>query len=249
MTQDIKDITAIILAGGLGTRLRSAVSDVPKPMAPINNRPFLEYQLDHLQQAGVKKVILAIGYMAESIQHHFGNQWQDIQINYSQEEAPLGTGGAIIKAIKMMADDDLVFVMNGDTYFPISLTNMLKHHQSKKASISIAMFESEDIDRYSPFNITKDMRITSKDHGAINLKSGGIYIFSQDIVHCLRNMPIQKTSFETELTPRFLAENRSMIAYTEPCYFIDIGIPDDYIRAAEYIGVSDRNNSNSADQE
>ena len=101
MSENI-DIPVIILAGGLGTRLRSVVEDVPKPMAPINGRPFLEYQLAYLKNQGVSSVIFAVGYMADVIERHFGAQWQSINVSYSREECPLGTGGGLIKACRLL---------------------------------------------------------------------------------------------------------------------------------------------------
>lgn len=233
------NIIAVILVGGLGTRLRSLVRDVPKPMAPINGRPFLEYQLEILKKSGVRKVIFAVGYMAEIIEKHFGNCWDEIAIAYSREETTLGTGGALIKASNMIPDGTTTLVMNGDTYFPVTITKMLDHHQAGEASVSFAMFESEEASRYSSFSVSPDMRITGINNKESRLKSGGIYIFSAEIMDELRQLPEKKTSFESEIIPAFLAEDKTMLAYVEPCVFIDIGLPDDYLKAAEIVGKID----------
>lgn len=239
MTLSPNQLTAIILVGGLGTRLRSVVSNLPKPMAPIKGRPFLEYQLAFLKQSGVTKVIFAVCYLAEIIEEHFGKDWNGIEIDYSRDETLLGTGGAIIKAAKMMPAGSTALIMNGDTYFPISLSKMLDRHISTKASISIAMFESDEARRYSPFSVSKDMKIATTSDENSRLKSGGIYIISGDVMADLRKRPVVKTSFEDNLTPEYLAENCSMFAYVEPCAFIDIGVPTDFARAGQIVVLPD----------
>ena len=179
---ELEGLTVIILVGGLGTRLREVVPDLPKPMAPINGRPFLEYQLDYLKKCGVREVILAVGYMADAIQQHFGRCWKGMKIVYSEEVKALGTGGAIVKASRMVPRGGGALVMNGDTYFPISIREMIKNHNVSNACVSIAMFESENIGRYSAFQVDTNMRITGTNDPKSHLKSGGIYIFSPNVV-------------------------------------------------------------------
>ena len=229
------DLTAIILVGGLGKRLRSVVSDVPKPMASVNGRPFLEHQLAFLAQSGVTKVIFAVGYMANIVERHFGKSWNGIQILYSREKKPLGTGGAMIKAARLVGDGTSALIMNGDTYFPVSLTKMLHDHITTNASISIAMFESTEPGRYSPFGVAANMQIVTASDESSRLKSGGVYIFSSDMVANLSKRQVVKTSFETDLTPAFLIENITMTAYLEHCPFVDIGVPSDYVKAGKII--------------
>lgn len=126
---------AIILAGGFGTRLKSMVSAVPKPMAPVNGRPFLSYLLDNLNNYGFQKVVLAVGYQKESIINFYKNRYKNIAIQYSVEEEPLGTGGCLKQAMELI-DEDYVFVLNGDTMFDINY-----HEMAKLETLSIACKE------------------------------------------------------------------------------------------------------------
>jgi len=223
--------TAIILAGGKGTRLRSIVSDVPKPMASINGRPFLEYQLDYLAQNGMERVILAVGYMAEVVQEYFGNRWNGMQILYSIETKVLGTGGALIKASRLLEPDEHTLVLNGDTYFPITLSLLVEQHFAKQSDMTIAMFQSTNSQRYSSFKVDDDGRARFNDSATPSYCSGGIYIFSTKVISYLRAQKINSSSFESQLMHHFFDLEFSVFAYFEACFFIDIGLPQDYKRA------------------
>lgn len=226
--------TVIILAGGKGTRLRSVVSDVPKPMASINGRPFLEYQLDYLAQNGIEKVILAVGYMAEVVQKYFGDFWNGMQILYSIETKVLGTGGALIKASRLLETDEHTFVLNGDTYFPITLPLLAEQHFAKRSDLTIAMFQSANSQRYSTFKIDDDGRALFNDGSTPSYCSGGIYIFSNKVISYLRAQKINSSSFESQLMHNFFDLEFSVFAYFEACFFIDIGLPQDYKMANEF---------------
>lgn len=127
---------AIILAGGLGTRLRSVVQNIPKGMAPIQGRPFLAYQLDYLIEQGVNRIIFSVGYLHECISNYFGREYNGCQIVYSVEESPLGTGGAIRQALHHCKDQN-IWVLNGDTYCNVNLKDMLVFHRTHHADVSI----------------------------------------------------------------------------------------------------------------
>ncbi|MDA7792366.1 nucleotidyltransferase family protein [bacterium] len=237
---NLAHVTAIVLAGGFGTRLHSVVSDVPKPMAPIGGRPFLEYQLDYLGRSGIGTVVLSTGYKAAVIKTHFGDNWNGIHLRYSHEEEPLGTGGAMIKAARLVPDAVPVLVMNGDTYFPVSLRRMLVAHQQREATISMAMFETDVAGRYSQFEMAADGRLSAAGPDRLSpYKSGGIYIFSPNIVSDLKDREEAKLSFEDDLTPSFLEQNLAFYAFLDDCPFIDIGVPQDYRRAAGVITAHD----------
>jgi len=173
---------AIILAGGFGTRLSNILFDVPKPMAPVNGKPFLKYVFDYLLKNGITHAILALGYKAEVIQKYFGDKYKGISITYSIEDFPLGTGGAIKKALSCCNEDD-VFVLNGDTYFDVNLKEMKLFHDNKKSNLTIAVKAMRDFDRYGTVVIEDHMikRFEEKkptDQGKIN---GGIYLIKKTI--------------------------------------------------------------------
>ena len=114
---------AIVLAGGLGTRLKSVVNDIPKPMAPIQNKPFLEYVLTYLQKNGVSKVIISVSYQWQKIKDYFGDRFESIILEYSVEKTPLGTGGGIKKALQFI-ESNQYFIINGDTFFDVNLSDL-----------------------------------------------------------------------------------------------------------------------------
>ncbi|MFV0471061.1 MAG: nucleotidyltransferase family protein [Paludibacteraceae bacterium] len=222
---------AIILAGGFGTRLKYIVSDVPKPMAPVNGVPFLSHLFQKLRQAGVKRIILSTGYLHEKIESFYGNKFEDLSLIYSQETTPLGTGGAILLALgKAIADD--VLVLNGDTMFDIDFDQFGKSHSDKKSILTVALREVEDAARYGSVVIDGRGKIVSfkeKSQAAgRGLINGGIYLLNKKWFEKL-NLP-KKFSFEKEVLEIKYADNDF---YTQSfnSYFIDIGVPEDYARA------------------
>src|SRR6266404_9021237 len=150
---------AVVLAGGLGTRLRAAVSDVPKPMAPVQGRPFLERLLDYWIGQGVRRAILAVGYMHETIRRHFGEQYRGCAITYSIEHQPLGTGGALVQALPLV-EGKTFLALNGDTYFAVPLAALCEFHQQRGADASLSLFRSDN-PRYTGIALAADGRITS----------------------------------------------------------------------------------------
>ncbi len=221
---------AIVLAGGFGTRLRDLIVDLPKPMAPIDNRPFLEYLLNYLDRQNVNRVILSVGYKYEIIQQYFKNKYKNVQLIYSVEDEPLGTGGAIKKAFKEVTEQ-VVFIINGDTFFHIAdLTGLRKRHFELSADITIALKQMSHFDRYGCVFIDHDYVIGFKEKkytesGYIN---GGIYITQPTLFDPL-DFP-EKFSFEND----FLSvhcRNLSIGSYICDGYFIDIGLPEDYRKA------------------
>jgi D-glycero-alpha-D-manno-heptose 1-phosphate guanylyltransferase len=223
---------AIVLAGGLGTRLRSVISEIPKPMAPINNRPFLEYILDFLNNQDVNRVILSVGYKWEVIKEHFGNKYKDIELIYNVEKERLGTGGAIKDSLKFINETE-VYVLNGDTYFDISLKEM----KLGDSLIQLALKEMRDFDRYGVVEVDKNGKILNfkeKAYYKEGLINGGIYLINKDIFDSFE-LP-KKFSFE-----EFLEKNYKILKATGKKfdgYFIDIGIPEDYEKAKRYFSES-----------
>lgn len=212
---------AIVLAGGLGTRLKSIVQDLPKPMAPINDKPFLEFIFEYLKKQGIEEIILAVSYKYEVIQEYFKDEFLGIKIKYSIEKEPLGTGGAIREALKFIKNE--AYVLNGDTIFDIDLKKLALND----SKICIALKQMQNFDRYGTVNVDDQGIVTSfeekifKKQGLIN---GGIYLLTKDIFN---EFDLEKKfSFE-----EFLQENYEKLK-ARACifddYFIDIGVPEDY---------------------
>ncbi len=212
---------AIILAGGLGTRLQSVVKDLPKPMAPVNGKPFLEYLFKYLQKQGIKEVILSVSYKYEVIQEYFKDEFENISIIYNVEKELLGTGGAIKDSLKFVKDE--AFVLNGDTFFDIDL-NKLFLNGSK---ICIALKQMQDFDRYGAIEIDENNLVKSfkeKTYVKQGLINGGIYLISKDI---FSNFNLEnKFSFEEFLQENYEKLNINSVVFDD--YFIDIGILKDY---------------------
>ena len=220
---------AIILAGGLGTRLRSILPDLPKPMAPIGSRPFLAILLDHLEGQGIYKVILAVGSLHEKIVDFFGSRYGSLTLLYSEEAEPLGTGGAIARSLRL-SSSDVVFVLNGDTFLKIDYAAMLAVHETAGAEVTVALQSVPDVSRFGKTKV-KDGRIVAFDEkgatgaGLINC---GVYLVSRRVFDGY-NLP-DVFSFETDFLQPFIGDLRAA-AYITDAYFIDIGVPESYSRA------------------
>lgn len=220
---------AIVLAGGLGTRLQGVISDIPKPMAPINNKPFLEYLFHYLKQFPVQKVILAVGYKYESIEACFGSSYHGIAIEYAIEKEPLGTGGAIANAVKK-ASGNHVFLLNGDTFFNVDLAALQEQHLKNDSSITLSLKAMTHFDRYGTveLNGTRITAFNEKKPVASGFINGGVYALKKSLLNPSR-LP-EKFSFEKEILEQGLS-NYTMEGFISRGYFIDIGIPEDYARA------------------
>ncbi|MBU2650002.1 MAG: nucleotidyltransferase family protein [Bacteroidetes bacterium] len=223
----------IILAGGLGTRLQKSVPDLPKSMAPVGGHPFLEYQMQYLEEWGIKKFILAVGHKHEMIRDYFGDRFKNVEIVYSIEDDPLGTGGAIMKAMQL-ADSGQVLVANGDTYFDVHLNRMYNFHLSRTAKITIALHQTDDVSRYGKVVKDAEHRITGffekgEDSGA-GYVNGGVYLINQSYLAEME-FPV-RFSFEKDfLEKRY--KNDEFYGMRCTAYFLDIGIPEDYERAQD----------------
>ncbi len=227
---------AIVLAGGLGTRLASVTNEIPKPMAPIGSRPFLEYLLDDLVEQGIEQVVLAVSYRWEVIRQHFGSVYRGMDLSYSVEEEPLGTGGAIQQAMSTLADDEAV-VLNGDTRFRVNLVKMEKVHRNTDAQLTIALKQVADSGRFGRVEVSADGVVTSfleKSNDGPGLINGGIYILNRSL---FGDFPMPaKFSFELDLVEPNINRIQPR-AFQSDAYFIDMGIPEDYDRAKREIGV------------
>jgi D-glycero-alpha-D-manno-heptose 1-phosphate guanylyltransferase len=233
----VKVITAAILAGGLGTRLRSAVGNVPKPMAPIAGRPFLECLLDYWIAQGVRRFVLSVGYRREVIVNHFGSTYRGARLHYAIEEMPLGTGGGFLLALDRIAGDSPMLLLNGDTYFAVDLETLTAFAAANDADWCFALFGTHDRDRYMGIGLAPGGRIASLQSSvdpmrpSTTLANGGVYWIHPRAV---RDMPFPRDvplSLEADLLPALLASGRRMYGLECPGTFIDIGLPADYRRA------------------
>lgn len=219
---------AIILAGGKGTRLSSVLNGIPKPMAPIGNRVFLEIILRRLKEAQVTEIVLSVGYKASVIQQYFGNEYAGLKIKYAAEPRPLGTGGAIRAALAYIRGAKTL-VLNGDTYLDLNYRRMIQAHELAGRSLSIAALEVPDTSRYGQMLVQQDTVVGFSDQasGGSGTINAGVYVVEKGLFHDNQS---ESFSFERDFLARFVSSLRPY-AYRSSGYFIDIGIPDDYARA------------------
>lgn len=223
---------AIILAGGFGTRLRPVISDLPKPLAPVNGKPFLHYVLAYLANYGIEKAVLSVGYMADKIEAHFGENYLGMKIEYAYEREPLGTGGGIRLGMEKCTGAH-VLALNGDTLFRVPLDEFFETHLGGSSDATLALRKVEDGSRYGTIELDSHriaaFREKSPDVKGPALINGGVYAIRRKTYLGI-----------TEANKAFSIENDFFAKYADklwlqafPCegYFIDIGIPEDYARA------------------
>lgn len=228
-------IPAIILAGGLGTRLRGAVPDLPKPMAPLNGRPFLEHQLDYWIAQGVDRFVLSVGYKHEVIQRHFGNAYRGARVDYAIEMQPLGTGGGLLLALEQLQDAPAALVLNGDTFFEVQLSALVAAHEKQRADITLSLFMVDSNSRYTGVETDREGRITALAAAPTHsrqLINGGVYVMQPSAIAAMPFAPGAKVSLETDMLTHALEHHMRIYGHTAAGRFIDIGIPEDYQRAA-----------------
>lgn len=219
---------AIILAGGLGTRLRSVVNELPKCMAPVAGRPFLFYVINELAVQGVTDFIFSLGYKHEVIEEYLQTYFPTLRYDVVIEDEPLGTGGAIQLACKK-ANTENIIVTNGDTLFKTNLDELFAFHTSKKATCTLALKPMQDFDRYGSVELDTDNKISSfkeKQHYTSGLINGGTYILN--VPHFLNQHFPAKFSFEKDFLEK---QEQGLYGCVQYGYFIDIGIPEDYAKA------------------
>jgi D-glycero-alpha-D-manno-heptose 1-phosphate guanylyltransferase len=223
---------AIILAGGLGTRLRSAVPDLPKCMAPVAGKPFLCYVITHLQQQGITHFIFSLGYKSEVIEEFLQKEFPSLFFKTSIEAEPLGTGGAIKKALEK-AKEKSVLIANGDTLFKIDVPLLTGFHTLSGANCTLSLKPMKNFDRYGVVDVDADNAITSfkeKQYFESGCINGGMYALHKN-KFLDEDLPT-KFSFEKDYLEAYYTKRR-MFGLVQDEYFIDIGIPEDYERAQE----------------
>lgn len=225
---------AIILVGGLGTRLRVAVPDLPKPLAPVAGRPFLAWLLDALVEGGIGGIILATGHGAGQVRAAIGDRWRGARVRYSHEDAPLGTGGALKQALGMVSGNG-VHVANGDTYLRYSPVELRQSAAAEGIDAAIALAEVDDVGRYGAVDL-RDGRVhgfrEKGGHGR-GLVNAGCYYLGPGALR--RFPPTEAFSLEREVLPQ-LARDGRLAGMDRTEAFIDIGVPEDYARAQAWFG-------------
>ncbi len=221
---------AILLAGGLGTRLRSVVNDRPKPMALIGDKPFMEYVVHELSRCGIDEIIFAVGYKGSMVEEYFGDGSRfGVKVSYAYEEELLGTAGAIRNAGRFVTEDTF-FVLNADTFYQMDYGRLIQVKEEHELEMALVLREVADISRYGAAVLDGAMlagfnekRAESRP-GTIN---GGVYLMNREL---LAQIPEGKVSLENEMIPRWMAEGRRLGGFVNDGYFIDIGVPEDYFK-------------------
>jgi len=226
----LSKITAAILAGGLGTRLRSIVPDKPKVLAQISGRAFIEYLLDQLASAGTTTVVLCVGYKGEMVQQHLGENYRGMKLLYSHESAPLGTGGALRLALPQVASESML-VMNGDSYCEANLGSFAAWHAAQNSPATLLLTQTDDTRRYGRVDddaCGKIVRFQEKaDTSGPGWVNAGIYLLNRAV---LESIPAERVvSLERETFPAWI--DRDLRGYRSEGRLWDIGVPDAYAQA------------------
>jgi len=229
----MKDVDTLVLCGGQGTRLRSVISDKPKVLAIVNGRPFLSYLLDQLINAGFKKVILCTGYKGKQVKATFGNTYNDLAIQYSQEPEPLGTGGALRFALPMIHTKS-VLVFNGDSYAKSKLQEFLVWYFEKKPPAALLLARLPDTRQYGQVEFDANGCVVSFEEKGARLGSGwinaGVYLFNRSLIESIpAGKPI---SLEIDVFPSIIA--KGLYGFRCEDAFIDIGTPESYAKADDF---------------
>lgn len=232
-TADFSHVTAVILAGGLGTRLRSAVADRPKVLAEVGGRPFLSFLLDQLSIAGLRSVVLCTGYRGEQICQVMGDSYRDLQLSYSQETRALGTAGALRLALPGLTSDP-VLVMNGDSFCSVDLAGFWNFHCCHRAEATILLTRVALAHRYGGVKLDNNDAVIEfaekRTNGGADWINAGIYLLSQQ---ALLSIPEDRpVSLEYETFPSLVG--RGLYACKTGGRFLDIGTPDDFASAADF---------------
>ena len=232
MMETSEPLTCIILAGGLGTRLKHTVPDLPKCMAPINGKPFLQYLLDFLIRQEVKQFIFSLGYLNEFVVAFLELYYPGLHKTYSIEPAPLGTGGAIKLACSQTTNKNLI-VVNGDTMFKVPVSKLMEQHQQQNAGCTLSLKPMTSFSRYGAVETNAKDEVISfqeKKYYESGMINGGVYALNKD--YFLENSPDGTFSFEKDFLEK-QTHSGQLKAYISDNYFIDIGIPEDYQQAAK----------------
>jgi len=231
----LENVTAAILAGGMGMRLRPVVADWPKVLAPVHGRPYATYLLDQLAAAGAREVVLLTGYRAKQVLETVGEHYAGMRLIHSPEASPLGTGGALRKALSRLRSAD-VLLQNGDSWCDADLADFFKFHRLNNADLSLVLVKANDSTRFGQVHVSADARVErfeEKTEGGNGWINAGIYLIARSLI---REIPARENvSLERDLIPHWLAEGRHIYGYRHDGRLLDIGTPESYAAAEEFI--------------
>ncbi|MHC1745259.1 MAG: nucleotidyltransferase family protein [Syntrophobacteraceae bacterium] len=226
-------LTAVVLAGGLGTRLRSVMPDRPKVLAEVRGRPFLAYLLDQLERAGIRHVVLSVGYLAEQVQRRLGASYGRMKLEYSCESSPLGTAGGLKRSVPLLRSSP-VLVLNGDSYCSADLPSFYERHRGSHAEATILLTRMEDVSRYGCVELRNECRIVRFHEKHPEVRSGlinaGVYLLSRALLDMIP--PEQEVSLEREMFPIWITQNIQGVVVNGP--FLDIGTPESFMAAEAF---------------
>jgi NDP-sugar pyrophosphorylase family protein len=232
-----QDVKAVLLVGGLGTRLRSILPSTPKPLASVGNRSFLELLVRQLSYQGIRNLVMCTGYLSDQIEDQFGDgkAWK-VSIEYSRELSPLGTAGALKLARPYLQGVPDFLVMNGDSFIDVDLHRLIRFHHEHGGVASMAVLQVDNAARYGTVQMGEGKRVAGFSEKTSNESRGivnaGVYVFDNTILDCIADGP---TSLERDVFPRII--DHGVYALEQRGMFIDIGTPEDYARAQQ---ISDR---------
>jgi len=230
--------SAIILAGGFGTRLRAVVPDRPKPMALVNGKPFLVHLLDYWLEQGLDHFVLSVGYRYEMIQQFFGANYRGARLEYVVEESPLGTGGGFLLALARLKNETTCLLLNGDTFFAVQARTLLDFHENQRADWTMSLFRATEPNRYMGVQLGADGHIQNLAAGRGEVgayANGGVYALSPAAIRGCGFPAATKLSLEDEMLPLMHEEGKPLYGLAYAGTFIDIGVPSDYQRAQEIL--------------
>jgi D-glycero-alpha-D-manno-heptose 1-phosphate guanylyltransferase len=226
-----EDLPAVLLVGGMGTRLQSILPSTPKPLAPVGKVPFLQLLVLQLRSQGIRRVVMCTGHRANQIEEEFGDGHNcDVAIEYSRESRPLGTAGALKFAERYLSKDSDFLVMNGDSFLELDFLEFIRFHRQHGGLMSMAVRRVTDAARYGTVQVDTRNRVAGfcekTESHAPGIVNGGVYLFHRDI---LEHLPAGPSSLEQDVFPLLL--ERGIYALEQHGMFIDIGTPEDYARA------------------
>ena len=225
----------VVLAGGKGTRLASAVADVPKPMAPVDGRPFLEYLFDFWAAHGASAFLLSTGYRSGVFERHFGQVYKGIPVHYAAEPSPLGTGGGLAFAVRAFKPKKDFWICNGDTLLDFSPAEMRQFHLSHGADLTAAAVPPPAEKRYGGLWLDEEGRMTRfRNEATDDTVNGGVYL-ANPALFAQETSGDRPASLESDFFPRWTQQGKRLYGFRTPGPFLDIGVPESYARAGDFL--------------